>query len=132
MILLSPQRKTVEGVAAERKSQRGAYQNNARSGNASPRSSGIRPVPCILCQGGPEAPTASINVGIQSTTCAVVAVKVPALITPGQRTNHGTGMTAYKPFWIEEPICPDHLDGYERIKSETGLPIAGGEHWYTR
>lgn len=37
----------------------------------------------------------------------------------------------YKPFWIEEPICPEHLDGYERIKGETGLPIAGGEHWYT-
>jgi L-alanine-DL-glutamate epimerase-like enolase superfamily enzyme len=38
----------------------------------------------------------------------------------------------YQPFWIEEPICPDHLDGYARIKGETGLPIAGGEHWYTR
>lgn len=37
----------------------------------------------------------------------------------------------YKPFWIEEPICPEHVDGYARIKSETGLTIAGGEHWYT-
>ena len=41
-------------------------------------------------------------------------------------------VAAYKPYWIEEPICPEHLDGYERIKGETGLPIAGGEHWYTR
>jgi L-rhamnonate dehydratase len=38
----------------------------------------------------------------------------------------------YKPFWIEEPICPEHLDGYTRIKQETGVTIAGGEHWYTR
>lgn len=38
----------------------------------------------------------------------------------------------YKPFWIEEPICPEHVDGYARIKEETGVPIAGGEHWYTR
>lgn len=38
----------------------------------------------------------------------------------------------YKPYWIEEPICPEHLDGYARIKGETGLPLAGGEHWYTR
>jgi len=38
----------------------------------------------------------------------------------------------YKPFWIEEPICPEHLDGYARIKQETGVTIAGGEHWYTR
>ncbi len=38
----------------------------------------------------------------------------------------------YQPYWIEEPLCPEHLDGYARIKGETGLPIAGGEHWYTR
>lgn len=38
----------------------------------------------------------------------------------------------YKPFWIEEPICPEHLEGYARIKGETGLTLAGGEHWYTR
>ncbi|MCH7919629.1 MAG: mandelate racemase/muconate lactonizing enzyme family protein [Planctomycetes bacterium] len=38
----------------------------------------------------------------------------------------------YKPFWIEEPICPEHLDGYARIKDESGVTIAGGEHWYTR
>lgn len=38
----------------------------------------------------------------------------------------------YKPFWIEEPVCPEHLDGYTRIKEETGVTIAGGEHWYTR
>lgn len=38
----------------------------------------------------------------------------------------------YKPYWIEEPICPEHLDGYARLKGETGLMIAGGEHWYTR
>ena len=38
----------------------------------------------------------------------------------------------YKPFWIEEPICPEHVDGYARIKEETGVTIAGGEHWHTR
>jgi L-rhamnonate dehydratase len=38
----------------------------------------------------------------------------------------------YKPFWIEEPVCPECVDGYARIKGETGLNIAGGEHLYTR
>ncbi len=41
-------------------------------------------------------------------------------------------VAAYRPFWIEEPICPEHVDGYARIKGETGVPIAGGEHLYTR
>jgi L-alanine-DL-glutamate epimerase-like enolase superfamily enzyme len=38
----------------------------------------------------------------------------------------------YKPFWVEEPICPEHLDGYAKIKAESGVTIAGGEHWHTR
>jgi L-alanine-DL-glutamate epimerase-like enolase superfamily enzyme len=38
----------------------------------------------------------------------------------------------YKPYWIEEPLCPECLDGYVRIKEETGITIAGGEHLYTR
>jgi L-alanine-DL-glutamate epimerase-like enolase superfamily enzyme len=38
----------------------------------------------------------------------------------------------YRPFWIEEPVCPEHVDGYARIKGETGVPLAGGEHLYTR
>jgi len=41
-------------------------------------------------------------------------------------------VAAYKPFWIEEPICPEHVDGYARIKGESGVTIAGGEHWHTR
>ena len=31
----------------------------------------------------------------------------------------------YKPFWIEEPIYPEHLDGNDRIKQENGVTIAG-------
>jgi L-rhamnonate dehydratase len=38
----------------------------------------------------------------------------------------------YNPFWIEEPVCPECIDGYAKIKGETGLPVAGGEHLYTR
>ncbi len=38
----------------------------------------------------------------------------------------------YKPFWVEEPICPEHVDGYQKIKEESGVTIAGGEHWHTR
>ncbi|MCX7046724.1 MAG: hypothetical protein NTX50_14720 [Candidatus Sumerlaeota bacterium] len=38
----------------------------------------------------------------------------------------------YKIFWLEEPVCPEHVEGYARIKGETGIPLAGGEHLYTR
>jgi L-rhamnonate dehydratase len=38
----------------------------------------------------------------------------------------------YKPHWLEEPIRPDDLEGYTRLKGETGITLAAGEHWYTR
>jgi L-alanine-DL-glutamate epimerase-like enolase superfamily enzyme len=38
----------------------------------------------------------------------------------------------YKPHWLEEPLRPDDLEGYTRLKGETGIALAAGEHWYTR
>lgn len=34
--------------------------------------------------------------------------------------------------WIEEPVMPDDIAGYARIRSSVGTPIAGGEHEFTR
>ncbi|HEX9551269.1 MAG TPA: enolase C-terminal domain-like protein [Candidatus Limnocylindrales bacterium] len=34
--------------------------------------------------------------------------------------------------WIEEPVIPDDVAGYARIRSAVGTPIAGGEHEFTR
>ncbi|MAI41057.1 MAG: mandelate racemase/muconate lactonizing enzyme family protein [Candidatus Azotimanducaceae bacterium] len=33
--------------------------------------------------------------------------------------------------WIEEPLLPDDLEGYARLRDECPIPIAGGEHEYT-
>jgi L-rhamnonate dehydratase len=42
------------------------------------------------------------------------------------------GILRYKPHWLEEPLRPDDLEGYTRLKGETGIALAAGEHWYTR
>jgi L-alanine-DL-glutamate epimerase-like enolase superfamily enzyme len=34
--------------------------------------------------------------------------------------------------WVEEPVLPDDLDGYARIRAATHTAIAGGEHEFTR
>ncbi|MBX3029626.1 MAG: L-rhamnonate dehydratase [Chloroflexi bacterium] len=34
--------------------------------------------------------------------------------------------------WVEEPVMPDDLDGYQRIRAAVRTPIAGGEHESTR
>ena len=42
------------------------------------------------------------------------------------------GLLPIKPHWLEEPLRPDDLEGYVRLKGETGITLAAGEHWYTR
>ena len=41
-------------------------------------------------------------------------------------------LAEYRPRWIEEPVLPDKIDCYARIRAASPIPIAGGEHEYTR
>jgi L-alanine-DL-glutamate epimerase-like enolase superfamily enzyme len=38
----------------------------------------------------------------------------------------------YEPRWLEEPVLPDKIESYATIRRQVGIPIAGGEHEYTR
>jgi L-alanine-DL-glutamate epimerase-like enolase superfamily enzyme len=38
----------------------------------------------------------------------------------------------YEPRWLEEPVLPDKLESYAAIRRQVNIPIAGGEHEYTR
>jgi len=38
----------------------------------------------------------------------------------------------YEPTWLEEPLMPDDIDGYTELSKKIEVPIAGGEHEYTR
>jgi len=38
----------------------------------------------------------------------------------------------YSPRWIEEPVLPDKIESYAKIRAESVVPISGGEHEYTR
>ena len=42
------------------------------------------------------------------------------------------GLLPIEPHWLEEPLRPDDLEGYIRLKGETGITLAAGEHWCTR
>jgi L-rhamnonate dehydratase len=38
----------------------------------------------------------------------------------------------YRPRWVEEPVPPDRIGDYVAIKRSSRVPIAAGEHEYTR
>ncbi|MFH1086565.1 MAG: enolase C-terminal domain-like protein [Chloroflexota bacterium] len=42
-------------------------------------------------------------------------------------------MAPYRPRWMEEPLQPDRIHGYAEVRAHAeGVPIAAGEHEYTR
>jgi L-alanine-DL-glutamate epimerase-like enolase superfamily enzyme len=41
-------------------------------------------------------------------------------------------LEAHRPRWIEEPVLPDKVAQYAEIRRNVRIPIAGGEHEYTR
>jgi len=51
---------------------------------------------------------------------AAYAVRVAKAIEP------------FAPTWLEEPFSPEEIDSYRRLKGETGIPLATGEHAYSR
>jgi L-alanine-DL-glutamate epimerase-like enolase superfamily enzyme len=38
----------------------------------------------------------------------------------------------YHPFWIEETFAPDRMDSFLRLSQGTTIPVATGEHFYSR
>lgn len=38
----------------------------------------------------------------------------------------------FKPYWLEEPFSPEEIESYAELHGETGIPLATGEHTYTR
>jgi len=38
----------------------------------------------------------------------------------------------YGPRWVEEPLAPDRLGAYAELRRQSPVPIASGEHEYTR
>lgn len=38
----------------------------------------------------------------------------------------------YNPFWIEEPVMVLDFEGHAKVNAQTGVPVAGGEHLYSK
>src|SRR5437879_13352519 len=50
----------------------------------------------------------------------------------GQAIRLGRKVEAYDLAWFEEPVVPEDVDGYCRVKATLRIPISGGETEYAR
>jgi D-galactarolactone cycloisomerase len=51
---------------------------------------------------------------------------------PDQAIAMARRLEPYGITWFEEPVSPDDLDGYRRVRREAAMPVAGGECEFTR
>ena len=42
------------------------------------------------------------------------------------------GLAAVEPYWVEEPVPPEHLSVFRRLAADSGVRLATGEHAHTR
>ena len=42
------------------------------------------------------------------------------------------GLAPLQPFWVEEPVPPERVGAFRRIRQAASVPLATGEHVYTR
>ena len=68
----------------------------------------------------------AVGPDVEIMTDAWMAWDVPYTLAMARR------LAPYHPRWIEEPVPPDQVEAYVAIRRESPVPIAGGEHEYTR
>ena len=89
---------------------------------------------------GPDdgEPGARANVELARTVRAAVGDDVEVMLDAWNSWNArytidmAHRLAEYRPRWIEEPVKPDDIPAYARIRAASPVPIAGGEHEYTR
>jgi L-alanine-DL-glutamate epimerase-like enolase superfamily enzyme len=72
------------------------------------------------------AARAAAGPGVEIMTDAWMAWDVPYTLAMARR------LEPHRVRWIEEPVLPDQVAGYAEIRRASPVPIAGGEHEYTR
>ncbi len=53
-------------------------------------------------------------------------------LTPAYAAEFCDRVAEYRPRWIEEPFLPDRIDSHADLRRRQPIPVAGGEHEYTR
>ncbi|MFC0008325.1 mandelate racemase/muconate lactonizing enzyme family protein [Devosia nitrariae] len=86
----------------------------------------------IKCSGGsglqdPVRKVATMRELLGSDVDIAVDVHGPPWLTPIDAARLARALEPYDILWLEDPIAPDNLDGYKRIRDASTVPLAAGE-----
>jgi galactonate dehydratase len=91
---------------------------------------GIRTIKC----GGvadPVRKVATLREAVGDEVDIAIDLHGPPWLTPADAARLARALEPYDLLWIEDPIAPDNLDGYRRIRDAAHVPLAAGERMAT-
>lgn len=93
-----------------------------------------RGIKLIKCSGGgglenPVRKVAALREAMGDDVDIAVDLHGPSWLTPVDAAKLARELEQFSLMWIEDPISPDNLEGYKRIRDATNTPIAAGERF---
>ncbi|HMG50102.1 MAG TPA: mandelate racemase/muconate lactonizing enzyme family protein [Inquilinus sp.] len=92
-----------------------------------------RGIKMIKCGGvaDPVRKVAMLREAVGDEVDIAIDLHGPPWLTPADAARVARALEPYNLLWIEDPIAPDNLDGYKRIRDAAHVPLAAGERMAT-
>ena len=75
----------------------------------------------------PVAKVAAIRAALGAKVDIMVDLHGPPWLTPSDAIRMGRALEPYDLLFLEDPIAPDNIEGYRRIRDQLSIPLAAGE-----
>ncbi|WP_042119991.1 mandelate racemase/muconate lactonizing enzyme family protein [Rhizobium etli] len=88
-----------------------------------------RGIKAIKCGGvaDPVRKVAALREAVGDDMDIAIDLHGPPWLTPADACRLVRALEPYELMWVEDPIAPDNLDGYKRIRDAADVPLAAGE-----
>ncbi len=92
-----------------------------------------RGITALKCGGvaDPVRKVAAIREAVGADMDMMIDLHGPPWMTPADAARLARALEPYELAWIEDPIAPENLDGYARIRDAAHVPLAAGERMAT-
>lgn len=92
-----------------------------------------RGVTAIKCGGvsDPVRKVAMLREAVGDDMDIMIDLHGPPWLTPQDAAQVARALEPYQPLFVEDPIAPDNLEGYRRIRDHANVPLAAGERMAT-
>ncbi|WP_018856330.1 mandelate racemase/muconate lactonizing enzyme family protein [Rhizobium sp. 42MFCr.1] len=88
-----------------------------------------RGIKAIKCGGvaDPVRKVAALREAVGNEIDIAIDLHGPPWLTPADACRLVRALEPYELFWVEDPIAPENIDGYRRIRDAAHVPLAAGE-----